>query len=415
MKQVVGLMLLIIPIFIYADSLKSLLEYSQKNNDLIVSKSLSRASKASEAKSAKSDYYPTIDVGAFYKREDKANPILPGSIYSGYTKIGFDVYDGARKSHTLKQKRDELKASDYDYKETKKEMALSIVQDFYNIKIQDASLRALKESLIALKAQLARIKQFFHAKLATSDDVDKLQSSYDKDIYLIESKKFVILSLKRALELKVGKKIHFLESSKFKKEDNKFIDETDDIKALKATKSSIVNASEVVQSNYYPQVRVEDTYNVYGYENIPSIAGFTINQIYNQNTIMATLNMRIFDFDAIGELKESLRLKAEALNKQIIYKTKEQEMQRELSKERIKTALLNIQSSKSAMKASTSALKTITQKYNNAIVDNIVYLDALSTRTEAKSTYEAALNNLEIAYALYYYYNAKNLEEFLDD
>jgi outer membrane protein TolC len=88
-------------------------------------------------------------------------------------------------------------------------------------------------------------------------------------------------------------------------------------------------------------------------------------------------------------------------------------MQLELSLDRIHTANLNIKSSKSALKAAKSALKTITQKYNAGVVDNVVYLDALSAKTQAQATYEKALNDLEIAYAIYYYYNNKNIEEFL--
>jgi outer membrane protein TolC len=59
-------------------------------------------------------------------------------------------------------------------------------------------------------------------------------------------------------------------------------------------------------------------------------------------------------------------------------------------------------------------LKTITQKYNAGIVDNVAYLDALSSKTQVQAMYKKALNDLEIAYAIYYYYyNNKNIEEFL--
>jgi len=132
-----------------------------------------------------------------------------------------------------------------------------------------------------------------------------------------------------------------------------------------------------------------------------------------QNEIMATLNLRLFDFGTIREKKEAIKLKADALNEKIIYKLKEQQMQLEIAKERIVTTKLNIKSSKSALKSATSALKTITKKYNAGVVDNVVYLDALSSQTKAKSTYEKSLNDLEIAYAIYYYYNNENLEKFI--
>ena len=211
----------------------------------------------------------------------------------------------------------------------------------------------------------------------------------------------------------MGKKIASFTTSTFKKMGDSDSDELDFIKSLRATKSSIINASETIDSYYYPQVRIEDTYSFYGYKDEPT--AFPIEQLDQQNKIMATVNMRLVDFGAIGEAKEAVRLQAGALEQQILYQTKEQKMNQELSIKRIETAQLNIQSSRSALKASTSALKTITEKYSAGIVDNVVYLDALTLNTEAKSAYESSLNNLEMSYALYYFYRGKNIEEFLHE
>ncbi|WP_321778704.1 hypothetical protein [Sulfurimonas sp.] len=56
---------------------------------------------------------------------------------------------------------------------------------------------------------------------------------------------------------------------------------------------------------------------------------------------------------------------------------------------------------------------TISKKYDAGIVDNVVYLDALSSQTTAKALYETSLNDLEVAFATYYYYAGKNIEEFI--
>ncbi len=407
------LLFLMVALCVYAENLKSLLEYAQKNNELLLSKSIMKDAKKSALESSQSDYYPTIDIGAFYQRYDEASPIVPGTTYSGYVSIGFDLYTGGEKSYTYKQKKEEYRASQFDFEASKKSNSLAIVQDFYNLKNLQASLLALQESAKAVKAQLERVKQFYNAQLATSDDVDRLQSAYDKNIYKIDARSFEIYALKKNIELKVGKTIDSFESSTFKKSSAQSADELDSIKGLRATKSSILNASEVIDSYYYPQIRIENRYSLYGYEDEPT--AFPIEQLDNQNRIMATLNMRLMDFGAIGEAKEAVKLKADAIQQQIRYKTKEQKMHQELSIKRIQTAKLHIKSSRSALLASVSALKTITQKYSAGIVDNIVYLDALSASTEAKSAYEASLNNLEISYAFYYFYNGKNLEEFLNE
>jgi outer membrane protein len=408
-------LLLLVPLFVQAESLKSLLMYAQKSNELIVSKSISTQAKNSAVQSSESSYYPTLDLGGFYQRFDDASPFSPGTTYSGYAKVSFDVYDGGEKSYTLKQKKDEYSASNHEYEATKKDITLGIVQDFYNCKTLEATLEARVEASVAVQAQLERMQKFYSASLATSDDVDRLQSAYDSNIYGIESIKFQILSLKKSLELKIGKRVDMLDASSFTKLDGQSADELDVIKATKAKQSSIMNAAQTIDSYYYPNIKIEDTYSLYGYQDVPALGGATLNLPENQNKIMASVNLRLFDFGAIGEAKQAVKLNADALSQQIVYQTKEQQMNQELALSRIQTANLNIQSAKSALKAARSALETITKKYNNGIVDNVVYLDALSSQTEAKSTYEASLNNLELSYALYYYYNGKKIEEFLHD
>ena len=404
---------LLLPTLIFSQDLKSLLELAKENNNMLNASKISIQVKEKELESAKSNYYPTLDASAFYKREDDPTPFNPGTTYGALAKISFDIYDGGKKSYTKKQKKDEVSAADYNYKENTKSMYLTIAKEFFNLKSLYSSLEAREEASNAVKAQLERMKQFYAANLATSDDVDRLQSAYDRNIYAIESLKFQILSLKSTLELQVGQKITTLDNSKFHKRLTQKKQELESIKALRHNKLALKNLGQTIDSLYYPNIKVEDSFSVLGYKDKPLFAGSPIPLLDNQNKLMATLNLRLVDFGRLREQKEAVKLQADALNEKIIYKSKEQIMQLELSRKRISTAELNIKSSRSALKAATSALKTITKKYQAGIVDNVTYLDALSSRTEAKALYEKSLNDLEIAYAIYYYYNAKNLQEYL--
>ena len=402
-----------IPALLLCDDLKSLLDEAKKSNNNIIAKKISKQSKQKEMESSKNAYYPTIDLNGFYQRYDKKNTFMSGTTYGGGATVGFDLYDGGKKYHTIKQKKYEFSSSDYQYKDTQKSIALLIVEDFYNIKTLISLLNAREDASKAVKAQLQRMQKFYDAKMATSDDVDRLQAAYDKNIYAIESLKFKILTLKQSLELKVGREIDSFDNSKFKKIQDTDVTELDSIKALTASKNSVLSKSETIDSIYYPQIRFQDSYTFYGYEDEPVIFNQPVEQLDKQNKLMATINLRLIDFGVISKQKEAIKLKAKALDEQILYKTKEQKMQQKLAKARIKTARLNIKTAKSAMKASKSALETITQKYNAGIVDNVVYLDALSSQTESKATYEKSLNDLELAYAIYYYYNGKNIEDYL--
>jgi outer membrane protein TolC len=93
--------------------------------------------------------------------------------------------------------------------------------------------------------------------------------------------------------------------------------------------------------------------------------------------------------------------------------SKEQKMRHEISVARVKSSKLKIKSAKSALNAASSAFGTINEKYNAGIVDYVIYLDALSAKTNASALYEKSLNDLEVAYAMFYYYSGKKLEDFI--
>ena len=403
-------LILLLPVLICAEDLRSLLKHAVDNNDLVLSYNLSQEAKAKEVQARKSAYYPTLDVGANYQSLNERSPYMPGDAYSGYAKLGLDIYDGGKKSSMLEQKEYELKASGFDVEAMKTSITLQIIQDFFTVKSLEASLSSRHEAKVSLQAQLNRMQQFYDAKLATIDDVDRLQAAYDTNIYEIESLKMQILSTKRSLALKVGKPVKSLDESKFKEilqDDYELVDST---KSLMAQEEAIISSAESIDSAYYPQLRVEDTYSLYGYDRTDALHPEGAER---QNKVMLTLNLRLFDNGSVHNEKQAVMISSQALNKQIAYQEKEQKMQHDLALSRINTSKAKIKSAKSALKSSQSAFKTIEEKYNAGIVDNVVYLDALSSQTSAKALYQASLNDLEIAYATYYYYAGKNIGEFL--
>ncbi len=404
---------LMIPLCIYADSLKELIEIAEYKNDLVIAKQLTQESKTKELNSKNSSYFPTLDLGGFYKRDDDASPFQPGSTYSGYAKLSYDIYDGGKRSAEVAKGKQVLLASELDTKAFKESLALQITQDFFTIKSLEASLKAKEEAQTALKEQLIKIERFVKAKMATSDDLDRVQADFDTNTYEMESIKFQILSHKSALSLKVGKNVQTLDNSSFSKMRVERLEKLDATKALLAQKKSIEYGAESIDSFYYPKIKIEDTYSIYGYDDKPNLRDLPISFLQNQNTLMLTLNFRVFDYGAIDDSKEAVLLASKALSSQITFQTKEQEMQFRLASSRIQTAKVRILSSKSALNAATNAFETIEKKYNAGIVDYIIYLDSLSKKTSSTSLYKSGLNELEIAYAIYYYYSGKNIKEEL--
>lgn len=394
----------------FADSLKSILDSAHQNNNLVLSSKFSKEAKEREIASKKSDYFPTIDIGASYKNTSDVTPFQISDIYSGYGRVELDVYDGGVKSSQLERAKDEFRASSHDEAQMKKSLSLQIVQDFYTIKSLESSLRAKEDARKSLEEQLERIKQFYDAKLATQDDIDRLQASYDRNSYEVESLNFEMLSAKKSLELKVGKEIESFDESSFKESELSDFEENDDIKSLAFKERAIKNSAEALEGAYYPNVKLEDTYTVYGYDDIAPNHPAKIDR---QNVLMLSMNMRIFDYGSTSESKQALILNSKALNEEIKYMSKEQKMRHGISVARVESSKLKIRSAKSSLTSASSAFETVNEKYNAGIVDYVIYLDALSAKTDASALYEKSLNDLEVAYAMFYYYGGKKLEDFI--
>ncbi len=403
------LLILIIPLALYSDNLKSMISYASKHNNLVIAKNFTSESKKAELDAVSRSAYPTIDMGGFYQNTNEKNFGMTGVMSSAYAKIGFDIYDGGVRKAIKKQKRYELISSKFEKDAFAKSLGLSIIQDYFNIKNINSSLNALHQQNRLLKAQLKRVKKFVDASLATNDDIYKLQSAYDMNQYSIESLKFDKLSLLKSLELKVNRKVKNIGNSRFKKMRVKFqID--DNIKALKSKQKAMLAQAKSISNNYNPKIRVEDSYSVYDYgqSDLTHPEG-----VDNQNKLVVTMNIRVFDNKSIETNKVAILRAKDGLNEQINYNINQQKMLFKLAKSRINTTKKRIKSAKSALKSADSTYEIIEEKYNAGLTDNIAYLDALSQKTNAKALYHSSLNSLEIAYGIYYYYAGKNIRRYI--
>ncbi len=404
-------LLLLLPALVCGDNLKTILDYAGKNNNLVQASKLIEDSRAQDIQTKENALYPSIDVGGNMQHLKELPAGQPGDIYSVYAKISYDIYDGGKKSSLVNSAKNDYKSSLYNYNATKDNLNLDVVQDFYLIKNLKGSLLAKQEAGKSLGEQLNRIKKYFEARLATKNDIDRIQSSYDTNNYETESIKFQIIQATKTLELKVGKNIDSIENSTFIEIlENKF-EENSNIKSMKAKRDALLSNIEVINSASLPQLKIENTYSKFYYgqtnENLP--AGLD-----NQNNLTLTASMKLYDFGVNKSEKQSVMIQAQALSKEIDYKIEEQKIQNNISIARIMASKAKINSSQSALKAAKSAFEVMTEKYNAGLVDYVSYLDSLTSKTNAIVAHEISLNELQTAYAIYYYYNGKNLQDMIN-
>jgi outer membrane protein TolC len=397
-------------VIVYGSDLKSLLNFALSNNKIIQSKLLTQSAKLKDVESSKNTYYPTVDVGGFYQNLNGRTPGVAGDIYSTYAKVGVDLYDGGIKKNNIEQKKALLNSSKYDTASYKKSLQLDIVNDFFNIQSAKQTLKALANKKIQLQAELARIKKFYEVGSATKDEVDKLQAALSNSVYQINSVKFQILSLKQILSIKIGKRVGNLKKSIIMEPKNIQKNVSDDIKTLIENSKSLEFSAKSLNSIYKPQVRLEDTFSLYGYGRSDSTH---FKGVDNQNKFMLSFNIKIFDNDVVKKQKESLMIQKMAIDTQIAEQKDVQNINVKLAKSKIQTIKAQIASAKSSLISASSAYQAISQKFKAGVLDNVAYLDALSVKTNAKAQYETALNDLQIAYASYYFYSNENIKDYI--
>jgi len=401
---------LFVPFFIYGQTLETLINDFKQNNDLLKAKEYLSVSKKFELESAKGEYYPTLDIGGDYQSLNQRTSMMSGDVASAYAKISYDLYDGGKRYANTNQKQSEFKSTNLEIDHFKDSMVLQIVKEFFTIQTLKSNLIALNDQKDSLAHQLERIKSFYEANMATSDEVDKIQAVYDMNEYSIEALKYNIESHKSMLELIVGKEIENIDDSIFAKKADLSFGENKEILSLREKANSLQYLASSVNSANMPQLKLENSYNMYDYDRYDATHPKGLDK---QNKLMITLNMRLFDGGAISNSKESILQSKLSINKQIDYLVKEQENNFNLAKMMINSQQIKIQSARSALNASQSAYGLIKEKFEAGIVDNVAYLDALSQLTSSKANYDAALYELESAYGLYYFYSGHNIEEFV--
>lgn len=407
MKKII---LLTLCAFLYADNLKSLLDFADTNNNIIKSKVFIEKAKQKEVESSQSSYYPTINVGALYRSTNLKTYGQAGDIYSGYASIGMDLYDGGRKDSIIEKNKALLSSAKYNTASYKKSMHLDIVNDFFNIQSLKESLVSLLDKKVLLDKEVKRVKKFYEVGSATKDAVDRLEAAYSNNTYLIDSVKFQILSLKRQLSLKVGKNITSLEAANIKEPMEIKKSLSDSIKELKQNTKSLEYSAKSINSIYKPVIRIEDKFSLYDYGRV-DMAHPRGND--SQNSFMLSFNIKLFDNGVAKKQRESVLLQKMAIDKQIAHLKEAQNINIELALFEINTIKAQIASAKSSLTSANSAYRTISQKFKAGIVDNVVYLDALSVKTNAKTIFKKSINELQKAYAAYYFYTNNSLKDYI--
>jgi len=399
-------------ISIQAITLKELINKTLQNNQNLKANSFIQKVKQKNFESVKNIYNPNLIVGASYNRLDlDVRNTQVVNTTTAFAKVSVNLYDGGKNKALKKQKLYEYTAQKYQNITDTKQTILNLVNLYFNLKTIEENIKVYQEKSKALKAQYDRMKVKYDVKMATIDEVLKFKSEYDLNLYTIEEFKYQKEELLQNIELLSGVKIDKIDTQILPNLNVEYT-QTSDIQALKNSLKANEENVNIVKSIKKPQLKLEDSLNVYKYSDYNEKLLKDLPDEQNQFNI--TLSYNLFDTSSKAKIESAKLLKLATAHKLAFTKNRSK-MDFELAKRKLQTQQLKVKSLKSAVEMANSVYEAIKNKYENGVVDNIAYLDALSKKIYNLGLYKKALNDLEIAKVDLYFKSGVDYKKVLKE
>jgi outer membrane protein TolC len=392
-------------------TLKELIDNTLKNNENLKSLQTNIAVIKSNLKSVSNTYNPSLSVGTNITRLDgDTRAVQVGTTFVRFVSASIDLYNGGKNSAIKKQNEFLYKSAIEDEIINKKTTILNLVTLFFQAKTIQENITVFQEKSNALKAQYERIKIKYDIQIATKDEVLKLQSEYETNNYTIEELKYQQNEVLQNLSLISGLAVDKLEGSSLPSTKDIQFQLSEKLKSLQLKIDSLKQNTKIISSVNKPQIKLEDRYSFYKYDDYnQQLSGDLPNQ---QNQLMLSVNFNLFNTATKHKIQSS-KLSVLANEQKLNYLKDQEKMRFDLAKRKLDTLNLKIRSLKSAVEMGNSVYEIVKDKYQGGIVDNITYLDALSKKIYNFALYKQALNDYEIAKANYYFASGVKYEKIL--
>ena len=386
---------------LHATTLKDIVASTLQNNDSVAVAKLRYKQSVNDEEAVGNSFNPTLNVGASYTRLDlDTREVQVGSTFVGFAKIAANLYDGGRLSATKEAKGYIKEASKLSVNSTERATLLQVVSLYYQAKNMSDEIEVFKKKSQTLLAQYERVKTKYKLKMTTEDEVLKLKSEYETNNYLIEQFKYQEEELLANLSLLSGMKVESVDDVKLPDVEHLSYKESENIEALKLQTQAAQANQRVASAVRKPQLNIEDRLNYYNYDDYNEKMLSDLPEV--QNSLMLTLNYTLFDTTSSAKV-ESAKVQTLINSAQTTLVKKQEKMAFDLAKSKLHTQELKIASLKTALDMGESVYNIVKVKYENGIVDNIAYLDALSKKIYNEALYKESLNEYEIAKATYYF------------
>lgn len=398
-----------IPFALYSQSLEQLVQDAMENQ-LIDSSRKNIESIKKEYESVKSGYLPKLTLGSIYSNTNEETASLAENSLTTYANLNYTIYDGGAKGAKYKAYETAIKSSNESLQALKNNIALEVINYYFQYQSLIASKESKNKEIETLTAQQQRLEKFLDVGSATSDEVDKIISRVQSANVVLHEIELNIQTVLHNLQYLTAKEVTIDRGSLIKETSDIHEELKADLKALEYDMETTLSNARISKSTDYPTISLDNTYNYYDmdYENKAYE-----NNLDTQNILKLNLTWKLYDFGKTEYAYESVYKQYQSLKSKYEYEKNKADTDLQLSKKSYEIAKLKISSAKAALQAANSTYDMIESKYQNGLVENVAYLEALSEKYEAQSALTAAQNDLEIKKAQIIYHSGKNLQEYI--
>ena len=393
------------PLFSFAGNLDQLLNFAEQNKKVEASRYTLEATKEKEY-ATKSGYMPNLSLGANQTFNQEKNMSTPEKSTTGLATLAFTVYDGGKREASFEQQEALVKSATFSLASIQNNISLDVIYYYYNYLSTLSSKESTTQKMQQLEAERYRLEKFLSVGSITADELQKIVSSIEQtkvDLLTLDN---TLNNISNTLEYLTGQEIIVEKGSTLvfkdaKKEEPKRFD----ILALEQSIQSTKAEAKIAKAPNKPTIIIQDTYSQYDFD-----YPVATNNLDHQNSIQLLLEWKIFDFGSTSANAQAAYLNYLSKNSELEYEKYKAKASFKNAQNSYKTSLAKIEAAKAKLQASEMTYELIKKKFQQGIVNNVSYLDALSDKFNSNSQLQTALNEVEYQKAVLLYEMGENIK-----
>lgn len=400
------LFLSLFPLFAFSGNLNELLNLAEQNKQVEASRYSLEASKEKEY-ATKSAYMPNLTLGATQTFNQESNMFAAEKDTTGTATLAFTIYDGGKREASFEQQQALVKSATFSLASVQNNISLDVIYYYYNYLSTLANKESTLKKMEQLEAERNRLEKFLSVGAITADELQKIVSSIEQtkvDLLTLDN---TLNNISNTLEYLTGEQVSVEKGSTiiYKENTNNEENKRLDILALEESVQSNKSEIKMAKSPNLPTIALQNTYSKHDFD-----YPVATENLKEQNSVQLSMQWKIFDFASTSSNAQAAYLNYLSKNSELSYAKYKAKASFKNAQNSYKTSLAKIEAAKAKLQASEMTYELVKKKFQQGIVNNVSYLDALSDKFNSNSQLQTALNEVEYQKAVLLYEMGENIK-----